>query len=183
MLLKLFLFFLKLGFISFGGGYPMMTFIMQDGNRVLGLTAQEFADMTALELLASGPIAINAATYIGYIKSGILGATVATIGICLPSIIISVIVYKFVTTFNDNVYLQHFISAIKIACGGVLITTAITLAQNILIYSGNGQTFSISSISWVGVLIVVVCGVAIKKFDVNPIYMVLVSAVIGVVAL
>lgn len=180
MLLSLFLFFLKLGFVSFGGGYPMMSFIMQEGQAAFGLTAQEFADMAALELLASGPIAINAATYIGYIKAGLLGAVVATVGVAGPSLVLGAVVYRFVTAFKDNLHMQSFISFIKVACGGVLVTTALQLAQNILLlHSPNAP----AAVSWVGVFIVVLCVVCIKKFKVNPVIMIFVSALIGILFL
>ena len=182
MLLSLFLFFLKLGFISFGGGYPMMSFILQEGQAAVGLTAQEFADMAALELLASGPIALNAATYVGFIKGGILGSVIATIGTCMPSFILTTILYAFLSRFKENKYVQAFISGIMIACGGVLITASLTLAQNILLYTGELSSVAadfMHSIKWGGVFIVIVCVVAIKKFKVNPLIMLGVSAVLG----
>ena len=76
--ITLFLMFLKIGFTSFGGGYGMMSMILDEGIARVGLTTAEFADMAALDLLCSGPVAVNAATYIGYIKGGWLGALLAT---------------------------------------------------------------------------------------------------------
>lgn len=87
MYTKLFFMFLKIGFLSFGGGYPMMAFIYEEGQRLVGLTSGEFADMLALELLSSGPVAINGATYVGYIKGGMIGSILSTIGVCIPSFI------------------------------------------------------------------------------------------------
>ena len=63
--ITLFLMFLKIGFTSFGGGYGMMSMILDEGIARVGLTTAEFADMAALDLLCSGPVAVNAATYIG----------------------------------------------------------------------------------------------------------------------
>lgn len=181
MLLSLFTFFFTLGCVSFGGGYAMMSFILQKGQEAVGLTAQEFADMTALELMASGPIAINAATYVGFIKAGIGGAVVATIGVCLPSFILTTILYAFLQHFKENAYVNGFISTVKIACGGVMLTTALTLAQNILILSGDIQYASVQNIKWMSVLIVVVCVVALVKYKVNPIAVILGAAVVGAI--
>ena len=182
MLLSLFLFFLKLGFIGFGGGYPMMSFILNEGQAAVGLTAQEFADMAALELLASGPIALNSATYVGFIKGGLPGAIIATLATCLPSFILTAILYAFLSRFKENKYVQGFISAIMLACGGLLLTTTLTLAQNILLYTDSWPAIMADithSIQWGGVLIVLICVVAIKKFKVNPLIMLAVSAVLG----
>lgn len=183
MIPNLFLFFLKLGFVSVGGGYPMMSFIMQEGQKALGLTAGEFADMAALELLASGPIAINAATYIGYIKGGFLGAVVATAGVCLPSFILTALLYAFLARFKENKYVQAFIQTIKVACAGVLFTTAATLAKNILLLTTNRQALLRSplvNISWGSVLIVGFGVVAIQKFKVSPIAVIFAAALAGV---
>lgn len=182
MLLSLFLFFLKLGFISVGGGYPMMSFIMQEGQAAVGLTASEFADMTALELLASGPIAVNAATYIGYIKAGFWGSAVATAGVCIPSFILTTILYAFLSRFKENRYVQGFLNAIKVACAGVLFTTALTLGKNILLLTDSLSDITahpLIMVSWVSVLIVALSVVAIRKFKLNPIMVILGAGVIG----
>ena len=184
MLLSLFAFFLKLGFISFGGGYTMISFILQEGQVAVGLTAQEFSDMAALELLASGPIAVNSATYIGFIKAGFSGAVIATAAVCLPSFILTAILYAFLKRFSENKYVQSAISAIVIACGGALIAAAGTLIQNILLYTDNLEEVirhPADNIFWAGCLIVVICVVAIKKFKISPIVMLLVSAVLGAI--
>ena len=183
MLVSLFLLFLKVGFLCFGGGYPIMLFILHEGQAMVGLTIQEFADMTALELLASGPIALNAATYVGFIKAGIPGAVISTLGICLPSFVLTTILYAFLSRFKENKYVQGFILAIKLACGGILITAALTLSQTILLHSNSMPTTIsafISGVQWGGILIVLICMVAVKKFKVNPIIMIVVSAVLGV---
>lgn len=186
MILSLFLFFLKLGFVSVGGGYPMMAFILQGGRAAVGLTAHEFADMTALELLASGPIAINAATYIGYIKAGMAGAIGATLGVCMPSFILTTLLFAFLKRFKDNKYVQGFLGAIKVACAGVLITTALTLARDILLRAGSlpaAIKAPLSGISWGSVLIVVLSIIAILKYKVNPIAVIFGAALIGAVLL
>ena len=138
--------------------------------------------MAALELLASGPIALNSATYVGFIKAGLAGAIVATLATCLPSFILTTILYAFLSRFKENKYVQGFISAIMLACGGILVTATLTLAQNILLYSDSWSAIAAdlaNSVQWGGVLIVLICVVAIKKFKVNPLIMLAVSAVLG----
>jgi len=173
MLLKLFKFFLNLGFIGIGGGYPMMGIIMTKGAEV-GLTAEEFADLAALELLASGPIIINAATYIGYIKGGFLGAVVSTIGLISPAFIFVTAVIYFLSLFKDNPYWQAFIDAIKVSCGGILLVTAITLGETILLIEGD-----IKTISYGGIVLFIAAMIALLKFKLDPIKLILGSAVVG----
>lgn len=183
MLSALFFFFLKLGFVSVGGGYPMLAFIMQEGQVAVGLTAQEFADMAALELLASGPVAINSATYIGFIKAGFPGALIATLAVCLPSFILTTILYAFLSRFKVNRYVQGFLSAVKIACGGVLLATALSLGQTILLLDNSlSQVIADPSVvQWAGVAICFICIIAIGKFKANPIIMIFVAAAFGMV--
>ena len=79
----LFLLFLKVGITCFGGGYGMMSMILDEGAKKVGLTAEEFADMNALDLISSGPIALNSSTFVGYIKGGVPGSVFATLGLIL----------------------------------------------------------------------------------------------------
>ncbi len=183
MIQALFLFFFKLGFISVGGGYPMLAFIMHEGQAAVGLTAQEFADMAALELLASGPVAINSATYVGFIKAGFPGALVATVAVCLPSFILTTILYAFLSRFKVNKYVQGFLAAVKIGCGGVLLATSLSLAHTILLMDSS-LTYILANpttIQWAGIALCFICIVAIGKFKANPILMIFIAAAFGMV--
>ncbi|MEL7608685.1 MAG: chromate transporter [Bacillota bacterium] len=183
MLLKLFWLFTKLGFLSIGGGYPMMALILQEGHKAVGLTASEFADMTALELLASGPIAINAATFIGYLKAGILGSVVATAGVCISPFVLTTILYYFLKKYKENRYVNAFMSAIIAASGGILLSTAATLGRSVLLQNATfAQIVQNASgiISWTGIIIVAGCLIAGIRFKVNPVILVLASGALGI---
>lgn len=184
MLAKLFLLFMKLSFLSIGGGYPMMALILQEGQAAVGLTATEFADMAALELLASGPIALNAATYIGYIKAGFSGALVATAGVCVAPIVLTTILYYFLQKFQHNRYMQAFIKAIVAGSAGLLLATAVTLGRNIFFHDATLAEVMQQPgtlISWSGLVIMAGCLIAGLRFRMNPIALVLGSGVLGVV--
>ena len=86
--LKLFFTFLKVGAFAFGGGYAMLSLI---GDSVLAygwMNETELLNFVGVETVIPGPIAVNMATYIGYMQGGFLGALLATIGVVLPSFII-----------------------------------------------------------------------------------------------
>ena len=183
IILRLFWMFTKLGFLSFGGGYPMMALILQEGQAMVGLTMAEFADMTALELMASGPIAINAATYIGFLKAGLPGATAATLGVCVSPFVLTSILYFFLQKFKESRYVQAFMSAVVAASGGILLATAASLGHNILF--GGAPVAQISqnipgATSWAGLIIVAGCLVAGIRFKANPIILVLASGGLGI---
>lgn len=185
MYTTLFFMFMKIGFLSFGGGYPMMALIYEEGERLVGLTSGEFADMLALELLSSGPVAINGATYVGYIKGGVIGSIITTIGVCVPSFILVSIIYFFLSKFHENPYIQGFLNAIKISCAGILFATALNIAQGIILIQSEGMTnvFTMSNIQWGGIFIWIVGLVALIKYKVNAIHFILASAIIGMIIL
>ena len=89
MLLSMFLTFCKIGLFSFGGGYAILAMIQQEVvTKNAWITSSEFADIVAISQMTPGPIAINAATFIGYRQGGILGSVVCTLGVIFPSIIL-----------------------------------------------------------------------------------------------
>ena len=79
MLLSMFLTFCKIGLFSFGGGYAILAMIQQEVvTKNAWITSSEFADIVAISQMTPGPIAINAATFIGYRQGGILGSVACT---------------------------------------------------------------------------------------------------------
>lgn len=82
--LKLFLTFLEIGAVSFGGGYGMISLIRE---AVIGngwLSEEEFLNFIAVSESTPGPLAVNIATFVGAEKGGVLGALAATGGLFFP---------------------------------------------------------------------------------------------------
>ena len=90
--LQLFLNFLMIGALSFGGGYGMISLVREvvlcDG----GLTESDFLSFIAVSESTPGPLAVNMATFIGSSQAGLPGALVATLGVVLPSFVIILLV-------------------------------------------------------------------------------------------
>ena len=98
--LQLFLTMLKIGLFTFGGGYAMIALLeneMVSSKKWIG--REEFLDLVAIAESTPGPIAINAATYIGYKVAGFRGSLFATIGMCLPSFVIIYTISLFFDAF------------------------------------------------------------------------------------
>lgn len=86
--IDLFLCFLKIGFLAFGGGYGALSMIQNEIVKVHEwMTNPEFLDLLSISQMTPGPIAINSATYIGYKIAGFSGAVLSTIGVILPSFV------------------------------------------------------------------------------------------------
>lgn len=91
---------LKIGAFTFGGGYAMIHLLDHEFVENRGwLEKDEFLDLVTIAESTPGPIAINCSTYIGYKKEGIIGATLATVGMVLPSLTIIYLISLFLDAF------------------------------------------------------------------------------------
>ena len=122
--LSLFLTMLKIGLFTFGGGYAMIALIENEFvEKKKWIEKDEFLDIAAIAESTPGPIAINAATYIGYKNSGIIGSMIATLGICIPSFVIIYAISLFLDAFLSLTLVAYAFKGIQI-CVVYLILTA-----------------------------------------------------------
>ena len=97
---NLFFAMLKIGLFTFGGGYAMIALLENEFvEKKKYMEKEEFLDMVAIAESTPGPIAINAATYIGYKHIGVLGSAMATVGVCIPSFVIIYVISLFFDAF------------------------------------------------------------------------------------
>lgn len=90
--IELFLSFLQIGAFSFGGGYAALPLIQDQVVNVRGwISLREMSDLITISQMTPGPIAINAATFVGNKMAGLLGGAVATLGCIFPSCIVATI--------------------------------------------------------------------------------------------
>ncbi len=112
--LELLFTYLKIGFFGFGGGYAMLSLIQYE---VVAhnewVTGAQFADIIALSQMTPGPIAINSATYIGYVVGGFWGSVVATIAVCTPAMTLMILVTKFYLRLHNNIYVSNIMKAMQ----------------------------------------------------------------------
>ena len=107
----LFINMLKIGLFTFGGGYAMIHLLENEFvAKKKWIKEDEFMDLVAIAESTPGPIAINCSTYIGYKKEKILGAVLATLGMCIPSFTIIFLISLF---FNQFLSIGWVASAFK----------------------------------------------------------------------
>jgi chromate transporter len=180
--IKLFFVFFKIGIAGFGGGYAMLSMIVTESEQ-FHITVQQIADLNVLDMVVPGPIAINSATYVGYLHSGFWGALSATIGVCLPSLIIVSLVLHFIVRYRKNRWVNGFLLGVKPAAVGLIAAAAATIAGGVLINSGMdlSTVFSdpLKTISLFSVAVFVITAVANIRFRVNPILLTLLAGVAG----
>lgn len=170
ILIRILLAFLKIGFLGFGGGYAMLSMIYTESLE-LGLTAMQFADLNALDMIVPGPIAINAATYVGYLVNTYPGAIIATIAVTIPSLVYVFIYVNAEKKLKDNTYFNTFIKTVKVASTGIILAAATNLIIDQYVESSNHQIF-------ITIILVSSLWLQLKK-DVNPIIITIIAGVFG----
>lgn len=130
--LDIFWTFLKLGALTFGGGYVMLGIIETElTEKKKWLSKDDMFNLLAIAESTPGPFAINAATFIGYKRAKFLGSFLATLGVVLPSFIIIILVSIFLKEFNDNRYIQGFLKGIQAGVGVLIFKAAYRLSKPI----------------------------------------------------
>ncbi len=172
ILLQLFYAFVRIGLFAFGGGdatLPLISQIIIDEMHWLSLG--EFNQVVAIAQLTPGPIAVNAATYVGYRLAGVAGATIATIGVCLPSFILVVLIMRALKRFESNSGVSNFITGLRPAVIALIAAAAYSIA-----ITGGG----ISDIKTI--LIAIASFAALRLTKINPILVLVMAGATGVVA-
>ena len=132
LLLDLFLTFLKIGAVSFGGGYGMIPLLTDEVLSHTWLTESELMNFIAVSESTPGPIAINMATFIGASQGGILGAILATLGVVLPSFIIILIIASIVRGLLQYAGVKAFLKGVRPVVVGLIIATAISILLTVM---------------------------------------------------
>ena len=171
--LSLFLTMLKIGLFTFGGGYAMIALL---GNEFVEkkkwLDKDEFLDVAAIAESTPGPIAINAATYIGYKNSGIIGSMIATLGICIPSFVIIYAISLFFDDFLSFTLVAYAFKGIQICVVYLILTAGLKMLKQM-----KKTTFNMIIIS-----ITLICMIVFSLFAVkfSTIFYILLSGACGV---
>lgn len=151
--------FLRIGSITFGGGFVMIPLIESEVvNSHHWLTHQEFADATALGQVTPGPVLISAA-FIGYQVAGTLGALVATTSIFLPSFLMTIVAGSSLRRFRDNQVVQSFLRGVTPAVVGLLVAAAISIGRAGIHTS-------------IGLLLAAAAAVVLVRFRPNPFWVI-----------
>ena len=166
--IKLFLVFAKIGVFGFGGGVAMLPMIYQSAKAFQLMSADEFSNLVAISQVTPGPIAVNAATYVGYNCAGFTGAFVATAGVAVPSFVMVTLAYMFITKFKDSKTIDGAFYGIRPVTAGLLASAVVFIGQS-----------AFATISPVTLAIFVGTVIAAASKKVSPILIILVAGVLG----
>lgn len=183
--LNLFWIFFKVGIFGFGGGYAILPMIFQE-IQVFGImTADDFSNLVALSQVTPGPIAINAATYVGFKGAGIVGSCIATVAVSLPSFILIMTALMFINRFRENATVQAVLAGIKPATVGLMASAFIFMGETAVLtnmesFSWTREYFS-QNLDMVGVAIFVIAYALIKLTKLGAIQITLLGGAMGVI--
>lgn len=170
--LSLFITMLKIGLFTFGGGYAMIALLENEFvSKKNWIEKDEFLDMVAIAESTPGPIAINAATYIGYKLLGFLGSLTATVAICIPSFIIIYAISLFFDTFLSFTPVAYAFRGIQVCVIWLILSAGLKMLKRIKKTIFNVVVFST----------VITCMVAFSVFSVrfSTIFFILISGCVG----
>lgn len=183
--LKLFLTFLLIGSVSFGGGMGMLSLIREKCLAYNWLTEEELMNFIAISESTPGPIAVNIATFVGSSQGGIFGAFCATLGVILPAFIIILLVATILKQLLKYDATKAILNGMRPSILGLIIGTAIIMALTTFI---NLTTVKDNlNFDYKGVIIfiiIVIVSIAYKKIknkSLSPIYLILLSAILGII--
>jgi chromate transporter len=164
--INIFLVFLKIGAVLYGGGYVLVAFLQRElVDRNGWITSQQLLDAVAVGQLTPGPI-LTTATFVGYLLAGNSGAVLATVGIFLPSFLFVGILNTWVMSWTRSVQFQAFLSGVTAASVGLMAGVSVTLAQTTWV---DGWTVGMS----------VLAAIVLVKFKINSAYLVVLGGTIG----
>ncbi len=185
ILLDLFLTFLLIGAVSFGGGYGMISLVREQVLAHGWLTESEFLDMIAVSESTPGPLAVNMATFIGSSQAGFPGALVATLGVVLPAFLIILLIAAVLKNLLRYRGVEAFLSGVRPTVVGLILGTAVVLGLATLFSLGSLRDTS-GVTHDAGAFLILFCLLALDAASrtwrgraITPILLILLSAVLG----
>lgn len=191
--LQLFWEFFKTGLFAIGGGMATVPFLREISERTGWFSAADLADMIAVSESTPGPIGINMATYVGYTAvhnhhgpaAAILGGVIATAGLVTPSVIIILIIAKFLEKFRDNRYVNAAMYGLRAASVALISAAGISIVLISIFRINNIRAFQSAVIDYrcflLAVLILILTRWVPQTKKLHPVIFIALSAVIGIV--
>ncbi|MBO7327815.1 MAG: chromate transporter [Lentisphaeria bacterium] len=174
--LMLFLNFCKFGLLCFGGGYMLIPLLTAEfvGEGKL-LTPERFGNLVSISQLTPGPVGINTATFVGYISSNVFGSLAATCGLVFPTLILAGIAMKFIIKYRDHRVMKGILYGARLGAAA-LVVYAVLIFMELSVLKGSWKS---GSISFGGLLIMIIAFVLLKKFKWQTMWVILLSGVLG----
>lgn len=187
-LLQLFLEFFRTGLFAVGGGLATIPFLQDMGARTGCFDASDLANMIAVSESTPGPMGINMASYVGFDSSGPLGCAVATLGLIAPSILVILVVARFLQKFRSSPLVDGVFYGLRPASVGLIAAAGLEVAKTSLLFLEERFPESVEALAhlfhWKAILLFAAVFLLIRFSPLkklHPILFIAASAVLGVV--
>jgi chromate transporter len=177
--LELFWSFIQIGFFSIGGGLASLPLIQSQIVENHGwLTYTEFADIITVSEMTPGPIAINAATFVGARVGGAAGAVTATVGFLIPTLLITFAVSYLYTKYKKFNRVRGILSGLRPGVIGLIANAGATIF--LFAFFRNGvMSADINDIYFFSLILFAACLFVLRKYRVHPILIIALSGAAG----
>lgn len=162
--------FIKVGALTFGGGYAMLPILQRDiVEHYKWVTEEEVMDYYAMAQCLPGIIMVNTSVFIGRHRKGTPGGIVAGISATIPSLVIITVIAIFLSAFAEYAVVQNAFAGIR-ACVVILIINAVL------------KLWKSAMVDWKSIVIIFLPIFVLSAFTgISPIILVVASAVAGIV--
>jgi chromate transporter len=191
MLWEIFWLFTRVALFSWGGGPASLALMQRETTTAMWVppggalplpwtTPEEFADAVAVGNALPGPIAPQVSAYVGYKMAGIPGAVAAAAGTVLPTTLLMLVMVVYFFKVKESESIGNALKAVRPVVVALLLWTAYDMAYSVFGAGKHGWNGAIS-LGWDKVLIVAIAFAVLTFTKLNPAFIILAAAMIGLV--
>lgn len=175
ILIDLIISFFKIGLFAVGGGLATLPFLYELAHTKDWISVSDISNLVAISESTPGPLGVNMATYAGFLQSNIIGAIIAPISLVLPSIIISIIIARFLNKFKELKIVKDTFYGLRAASCALIASAGIGVAK--LAFFNEEMT----DFFWQGLILAIILFFSIRKLKWHPVVFIAFSAIVGII--
>lgn len=174
-MIQLFFAFFKIGLFAVGGGLATLPFLYELAEESHWISTLDISNLVAISESSPGPLGVNMASYVGFLKGGPLGGAIATLGLITPSLIISIVIAQMLVRFKNSKVVKDIFYGLRAASCGLIAVAGVGVAK--IAFFGE----RITDFFWPGAVLAICLFIATRKLKWHPIVFIAISAVIGII--
>lgn len=181
LLIEAFFRFFVVGLFAAGGGLATLPFLYSMSATTGWFSASDISNMIAISESTPGPIGINMATFVGFQIKGFAGAITSPLGLVCPSVIIIIIISKFLKKFKDSPTVNHVFYGLRPASTALIAAAGIGVAKIALLNMDEFQGGILNAVNYKAVILAAALWYGLKKFKKHPILYLVIAAAVGII--
>lgn len=175
--------FFKIGLFAVGGGLATLPFLYDLAHHYAWFDANLLPNMIAISESTPGPIGVNMATYVGYSTCGILGGIIATLGLVTPSVIIIMIIARFLNQFRHNQYVESIFAGLRPSVAALIAIAGFEVLKvsifNLDFFNATHNLLQLFNMK--ALIIFIIFSIATFKLKLHPIVFILLGGLLGLI--